>query len=92
MFSSELTQHPLASRSRGIILGSALMLAVTASLVSAKTVAASFTIVAVAFVVAAVARSKSDPVRFRLGPVAFYMTAHCPLRAVERDLGGNARH
>lgn len=77
MFSSELDriQHPLSCRSRGIVLGSALMIAVVASLVSAKTVAVSFTVVAVAFIIAASARYKFEPFRVQLGPVALYMTA-----------------
>ena len=77
MFSQGLdkVQHPLSSRRRGILLGTALMLAVTASLVSAKTVAVSFAIVAAAFIIASVRLSKSDHIRFELGAVVLYVMA-----------------
>ena len=77
MFSNELDriQNPLLSRRRGILLGTGLMLAVTASLVSARTVAVSFAIVAAAFLIAAVARHRSDRIRVELGPVALYVMA-----------------
>lgn len=77
MFSGELDRirHPLSCRSRGIVLGSALMIAVAASLVSAKTVAVSFIIVAVAFIIDAAARRKSNPVQVQLSPVALCLAA-----------------
>jgi hypothetical protein len=77
MFSSELdrVQNSIASRSRGIVIGSALMIGTTASLVSAKTVVVTFAIVAAAFLIAAAARYRSDPVPVELGPVALYATA-----------------
>ena len=49
------------------------MVAVTASLVSAKTVAVSFAIVTASFIIAAAVRPKADPVRLELGQVTLYV-------------------
>ena len=72
MFSSELdrAQSPLSSRSRGIVLGSLLMLAVTASLVSARTLAVTYWAVAAGFLLAALWRGAINFSQLRPGAVA----------------------
>jgi hypothetical protein len=74
MFSSELdrVRDPLLTRSWGIVLGTAILIAVAASLVSARTVAVSYWIVAGGFLVAAALRRTPDWSQFRPGPVAFH--------------------
>jgi O-antigen ligase len=61
MFSGELdrVRHPLISRTRGILLGSILLVAVTAALVSAKTLPFMFSVTLAAFLVAAVVRTEN---------------------------------
>jgi O-antigen ligase len=63
MFSGELdrVRYPLISRTRGILLGSILLLAVTAALVSAKTLPFMFSVTLAAFLVAAVTR-RDNPI------------------------------
>ncbi len=72
MFSNQLdrVRHPLASRSRGVVLGSILMIAVAAALASARTVAVSFWITIAAFILAALFRSDVDWRGLRPGPAA----------------------
>jgi hypothetical protein len=74
MFSSELdrVRDPLLTRSWGIVLGTAILIAVAASLVSARTVAVSYWIVVGGFLVAATLRRTPDWSRLRPGPVAFH--------------------
>lgn len=59
MFSNELDhhQHPLVSRSRGIVLGSIVVIAIVAALISARTLAVSYWIVAGSFAVTSPART-----------------------------------
>ena len=59
-------RHPLISRTRGILLGSILLLAVTAALVSAKTLPFMFAVTLAAFLVAAVTRRDSPIGKLRL--------------------------
>ena len=56
MFSSELdwARHRLSSRRRGIVLGTLFMLAVAASLISARTLAFSYWLVVAGFLLFAV--------------------------------------
>ena len=77
MFSSGLdrAQHPLLSRCRGILLGSALMLAIAASLVSPRTLAFTYWIIAVGFLLAAVVQQYADLRLRRPGPVALSLGA-----------------
>ena len=68
MFSGELdrVRHPLISRTRGILLGSILLVAVTAALVSAKTLPFMFSVTLAAFLVAAVMRTDKPTGKLRL--------------------------
>ena len=72
MFSSELdrAQYPLFSRVRGILLGTLLMVAVTASLVSARSLAVTYWIVAAGFLTAVAFDRNVDLKRSGPGPVA----------------------
>ncbi len=74
MFSSELdrVRSPLLTRSRGIVLGTAILIAVAASLVSARTVAFSYWIIVAGFIAAAALRRTADWSQLRPGPVAFH--------------------
>lgn len=75
MFSNQLdkARQPLASRRRGITLGSIMMIAVAAALVSARTVAFTFWITFVGFFIAALARGSID-LKWSRGPVALSLT------------------
>jgi hypothetical protein len=75
MFSSELdrVRDPLLTRSWGIVLGTAILIAVAASLVSARTVAVSYWIVAGGFLAAAALRRSPDWSQLPPGPVAFHL-------------------
>lgn len=77
MFSSQLdkVRHPLASRSRGIVLGSIMMIAAAAALVSARTVAFTFWIAVAGFLIAAACRRDIDVKQLRPGPVALWLGA-----------------
>lgn len=77
MFSSELerTRHPLSGRVAGIVLGSILLVAVAASLVSARTVAFTFCATTAGFLIAAALRGELSLARLRPGPVARYLAA-----------------
>ena len=77
MFSREFdrTRFPLSGRIAGIVLGSILLVIVTASFVSARTVAISFWAVAAAFFIAAGLRGNLDLRLPRPGPVSLNLGA-----------------
>ena len=92
MFSGELdrVRHPLMSRSRGILLGSILLVAMAAALVSAKTLPFLFSVTFAAFLMAAVMRR--DKLAFKQPAAPVPSVALAAVRAVERHLGDPPRH
>ncbi|HEX9881534.1 MAG TPA: O-antigen ligase family protein [Hyphomicrobium sp.] len=77
MFSHELDrrQQPLLTRSRGILLGSILTVAVVAALVSARTVPFLYAVTVAAFLAAAAARGVLGTAVPRRGPVSLHLAA-----------------
>jgi len=75
MFSSDLdrVQHPIATRSWGVILGSFIMVTVAAALVSAKTVPFLFGATVASFLVAAALRGRLRQAMPRRGPVFWHL-------------------
>jgi len=75
MFSNDLdrVRHPLASRSEGIILGSIIMVAVAAALVSARTVPFLFAATLAGFLIAAAMRGRLGVAVPRRGPVFWHL-------------------
>lgn len=75
MFSSELDRvhYPLSSRSWGIGLGSIIVVAVTAALVSARTVPYLFAATVAGFLVSAIARGQLELVLPRRGSVFWHL-------------------
>ncbi|KWT64148.1 Lipid A core - O-antigen ligase [Hyphomicrobium sulfonivorans] len=69
MFSNETGGVGLGQRCRGIALGTLLMVAVVAALISPRTLAVTFWIVALGFLVSAFLRRDIDMQQFRPGPV-----------------------
>jgi hypothetical protein len=72
MFSNELdrVRYPLVSRARGVFLGSIILVAATAGLVSARTLSFTLATALVAFVVSAWWRGHLDRAVPRFGPVS----------------------
>ena len=77
MFSSELDSvgHPLASRSRGILIGSVILGAAVVALVSARTVAATFWVLVASFLISLLFRRDLKLAQLRPGPVAMSLGA-----------------
>ncbi|HWK38847.1 MAG TPA: O-antigen ligase family protein [Hyphomicrobium sp.] len=77
MFSSQLdrARHPLSGRLRGFVLGTMLMIAAAAALVSPRTAAFTFWVTAVGFAVSGLWRRDIDWKELRPGPVAFSFAA-----------------
>jgi len=75
MFSNVLdrVRYPLSERRWGIVLGSLLVLAVAAPLVSARTVPFVFAVLVAGFLVAAAARGHLNTALPRRGPVAVHL-------------------
>jgi hypothetical protein len=77
MFSSELdrVRHPLQSRGPGILLGSIVMIALTAAIVGPRTLAFTYWIVVAGFLLAAALRGDIEFRQVRPGPVAISFAA-----------------
>jgi len=77
MFSSQLdrARHPLPSRTRGFVLGTILMIAAAAALISPRTAAFTFWVAAVGFAASALWRRDIDWKELRPGPVTFACAA-----------------
>ena len=77
MFSSELdrVRHPLSSRGPGILLGSIVMIALTAAIVGPRTLAFTYWIVVAGFLLAAALRGDIEFRQVRPGPVAISLAA-----------------
>ncbi len=77
MFSNELNSvgHPLASRSRGILIGSVILVAAAVALVSARTVAATFWVLVASFLISLLFRRDLELAHLRPGPVAMSLGA-----------------
>src|SRR3954469_1170571 len=90
MFSSELdrVRDPLLTRSWGIVLGTAILIAVVASLVSARTVAFTYWIVVAGFIAAAAVRRTVDWSQLRPGPVALHFAAFLLFALVSTSWAG----
>ena len=77
MFSSQLdrARHPLTGRLRGFVLGTILMIAAAAALVSPRTTAATLWVAALGFAASALWRRDIDWKELRPGPVALSLAA-----------------
>ncbi len=89
MFSSALdrSRHPLASRSWGIVLGSIILLAVAAGLVSARTVPFFFGLTVAGFLAAAAIRGQLRHAVGRRGPVFWHLAAFLLYAALSTTWG-----
>lgn len=67
--------HPLASRSRGILIGSVILIAAAGALVSARTVAATFWALVASFLISTLFRRDVALAQLRPGPVAMSLGA-----------------
>ena len=77
MFSSQLdrARHPLSGRLRGFVLGTILMIAAAAALVSPRTTAFTLWVAAIGFAASTLSRRDIDWRDLRPGPVTFSLTA-----------------
>ena len=75
MFSLDLdrSRHPLSARSRGIVLGSIILVGVAAALVSARTVAFLYPSVIAGFLISAYWRGQLDRAASSRGPVFWHL-------------------
>lgn len=77
MFSSQLdrARHPFSGRLRGFVLGTMLMIAAAAALVSPRTAAFTFWATAIGFAASTLGRRDIDWKELRPGPVTFSLAA-----------------